>query len=107
MYINVQFAKFSQTDHICAARTHIKNDCPDCVRVSECVYVSLSCPTVCDPMDYGPPSFSICGISQARIIEWVAISSPKCNHTVCGSVYGFFCSALFGNLSVLLCIVCC
>ena len=33
-----------------------------------------SCPTFCDPMDYSLPGFSICGILQARILEWVAIS---------------------------------
>ena len=30
----------------------------------------------CDPMDCGPPGFSIHGIFQARILEWFAISSP-------------------------------
>ena len=30
----------------------------------------------CDPMDCGPPGSSVHGISQARILEWVAISSP-------------------------------
>ena len=33
--------------------------------------------TVCDLMDYSPPGSSIHGISQARILEWVAISSSK------------------------------
>ena len=28
--------------------------------------------TLCNPMDYSPPGFSICGILQARIQEWVA-----------------------------------
>ena len=42
MYNNVQFAKFSQTDHVHAANTQIKNDCPECVCVSECVYVCFS-----------------------------------------------------------------
>ena len=28
----------------------------------------------CDPMDCSPPGFSVHGISQARILEWVAIS---------------------------------
>ena len=32
------------------------------------------CPTLCDPMDYTPPGSSVPGISQARILEWVAIS---------------------------------
>ena len=40
-------------------------------RVSE---VAQSCPTVCDPMDCSLPGFSIHGILQARILEWVAIS---------------------------------
>ena len=31
--------------------------------------VAKSCPTVCDPMDYSPPGFSVHGISQARILE--------------------------------------
>ena len=34
-----------------------------------------SCPTLCDPMDYSPPGFSVHGIFQASIMEWVAISS--------------------------------
>ena len=35
--------------------------------------VSQSCPTLCDPMDCSPPGSSAHGISQARILEWVAI----------------------------------
>ena len=31
----------------------------------------------CDPMDCSPPGFSIYGISQARILEWVAISFSR------------------------------
>ena len=30
-------------------------------------------PTLCDPMDCNPPLSSVHGISQARILEWVAI----------------------------------
>ena len=36
-----------------------------------------SCPTLCDPIDCSPPGFSVHGILQARILEWVAISSPE------------------------------
>ena len=36
-----------------------------------------SCPTLCDPMDCNPPGFSVHGIFQARILEWVAISYSK------------------------------
>ena len=33
-----------------------------------------SCLTLCDPMDCSPPGCSVHGISQARILEWIAIS---------------------------------
>ena len=36
--------------------------------------VAKSCLTSCDPMDYSPPVSSVHGISQASILEWVAIS---------------------------------
>ena len=35
---------------------------------------SLSRVCLCDPMDCSPPGFSIHGIFQARVLEWVAIS---------------------------------
>ena len=35
-----------------------------------------SCPTLCDPLDCSPPGSSVHWISQARILEWVAISPP-------------------------------
>ena len=38
------------------------------------MFVTQLCPTLCDPMDCSPPSFSVHGILQARILEWVAIS---------------------------------
>ena len=31
-----------------------------------------SCPTLCDSMDCNPLGSSVCGIFQARILEWVA-----------------------------------
>ena len=36
-----------------------------------------SCPTLCDLMDCSPPGSSVHGISQARILEWVALPSSK------------------------------
>ena len=36
-----------------------------------------SCPTLCNPPDHGLPGFSIHGISQVRILEWVVISSSR------------------------------
>ena len=35
------------------------------------------CLTLCSPMDYNPPGSSVHGIFQARIPEWVAISSSR------------------------------
>ena len=40
----------------------------DYTKVFDCVKVSQSCPTLCDPMDY-----TVHGILQARILECVAI----------------------------------
>ena len=49
-----------------------------CVCVCVCVFhvlsVAQSCPTVCDPVDCSLPGFSVHGVFQARILEWVAIS---------------------------------
>ena len=39
--------------------------------------VAHSCPTLCDPMDCSLPGFSIHGILQARILEWVTISFSR------------------------------
>ena len=36
-----------------------------------------SCPTLCDPRDGGPPGSPVPGILQARIPEWVAISTSN------------------------------
>ena len=42
-----------------------------------CVLVAQSCWTLCDPMAYSPPGSSVHGTSQARILEWVAISFSR------------------------------
>ena len=39
--------------------------------------VVQSCLTLCDPMDCSLPGFSIHGILQSRILEWVAISFSR------------------------------
>ena len=41
------------------------------------VLVTQSCPTFCDLMDCSPPGSSVHGLSQARILELVAISFSK------------------------------
>ena len=45
-----------------------------------CMYVCVSsvaqkCPALCDLICYSPPGYSVHGIFQARILEWIAISS--------------------------------
>ena len=52
--------------------------CPaSCVCMWVCVWGgrAQSCPTLCNSMDCSPPGSSVHGILQARILEWVAISS--------------------------------
>ena len=39
--------------------------------------VTKSCLTLCDPMDYSLPGFSVHGILQARTLEWVAVPSSR------------------------------
>ena len=59
-------------------------------------YNSQSCMTFCNPMDCSPPSSSVCGILQARILEWVAIpfsrgpSRPRDRTWVSCIAGGFF-----------------
>ena len=63
--------------------------------------------TLCNTRDYSPPGSSVCGISQARILEWVAISSSRgsswprdwtCLSCLAG---GFFTTEPPGSLSMM------
>ena len=54
----------------------------ECVCVCVCVCVcarasAQSCLTLCEPVDRSPPDLSAHGISQERILEWVAISFSR------------------------------
>ena len=54
------------------------------VCVCVCVLVAQSCLTLCDSTDCSSPGFSVRGILQARIVEWVAIPfSRDISHTYC------------------------
>ena len=48
-----------------------------CMKLKSENEVTQSCPTLSDPMDCSLPGFSIHGISQARVLEWAAMPSPK------------------------------
>ena len=51
------------------------------MKLLTCVHVRAKllrlCLTLCDHMDCSPPSSSVHGTSQARILEWLAISSSR------------------------------
>ena len=54
----------------------------DYTKAFDCIWkveseVAQSCLTLCDPKDYRLPGFSIHGIFQARVLEWVAISFSR------------------------------
>ena len=63
------------------------------------VKVAQSCPTLCDPMDY-----TVHGILQARILEWVALpfsrgsSQPRDQMQVSHIAGGFFTSCATGKV---------
>ena len=46
----------------------------DSVYVSACAQL---CPAFWDPIDYNLPGSSVYGISQARILEWVAMTFSR------------------------------
>ena len=66
---------------------------------------------VLDPMDFSPPGYSIHGISQARILEWVAISfssessQPRDQTQVPHIVCGFFTAELPGKPNLVMLVV--
>ena len=51
---------------------------------SECLRAKLlqSCPTLCGTVDCSPPGSSVQEILQARILEWVAMPSPRGSSTL-------------------------
>ena len=57
---------------------------PSSVFLSYCCLVAKFCLTLSDPMDGSPPGSSVHGISQARILEWVAISYSRGSSPVQG-----------------------
>ena len=80
-----------------------------CLRYSY-VLVTQSCPTLCYPMDCSPPGSSVHGISQVRILEWVAISfsrgsSQPRDQTQTSCITGRFFTILYqGSQDTLSCI---
>ena len=48
-----------------------------CCHCHFCVLVAQLCPSPCDPLGCSLPEFSVHGILQAKILEWVAISFSR------------------------------
>ena len=61
-----------------------------------CCLLTKSCLSLCNPMDANPPGSSVHGLSQTRILEWVAIlfsrnlPHPGIRHTFPTLSSGFF-----------------
>ena len=51
-----------------------------CMKVESESEVAQSCPTFHDPMDCSLPGSSVHGISQARVLEWVATMLNNLHH---------------------------
>ena len=70
-----------------------------CWKVHECV-CTLSCLTLCNPMDRSPPGSSVHGILQARLLEWIAMpfsSQPRDRTRVSCIAGGFFTAEPLGK----------
>ena len=65
--------KFIQSTCFCIGETCCRNRVSVLGSYCYCCLVAQSCPTLCNPIDYSRPGSSVHGISQARILEWVAI----------------------------------
>ena len=55
------------------SRWRIKNNLVICAKTLR----AQSCPTLCNPVDWSPLGASVHGISQARMLEWVASSFSR------------------------------
>ena len=76
-----------------------------------CCSVAKSCPTLCDLMDCRLPGFSVRGVFQARILEWVAVPSSKGSSwprdRTCVSYTGRWVTASATIYSVIQCVCAC
>ena len=66
-----------------------------------CAKSLQSCPSLCDPMDASPPGSSVHGILQARILQWVAMSSSRgSSHPRDQTCISYFSPALAGRFFI-------
>ena len=88
-YLKMQFSSLSRNIDCYGnpgPRFHNGNSTPgwkSCLLETEgsllltCCLAAKSHLTLCGPMDCSPPGSSVCEISQARVLEWIAISSSR------------------------------
>ena len=95
-------------DHVTSQLTCVPNSLLSSCRLQSCgmasdflilkveVLTAPLCPTLCDPHGlYSPPGFSVYGILQTRMLQWVAIpfsrgSSRPSNQAWISSIAGRF-----------------
>ena len=66
-YLHYKYFTYMHTDFSVSTGLHSMHACS----------VAYSFPATCDPMDCSPPGSSVHGISQTRLVEWIAISSSR------------------------------
>ena len=74
----LNISQWPELRYICrrSMNTHTHTHTHTHVYVCACLAAQL-CLTLCDPLDYSPLGSSVHGILQARILEWVAMSSSR------------------------------
>ena len=65
-----------------------------CMKVKSKSEVAQSCLTLSDSVDCSPPGSSVCGIFQARVLEWGAIAFSK---RTCIYLYLLYLKLKLGN----------
>ena len=73
----IKFTHFQCTALRILTNAHIQVTYPPVEMINDDAKSLQSCPTLCDFMDCSPPGFSVHGILQAILLEWVAISFSR------------------------------
>ena len=86
---NIAFIASYRTNHI----SHLKPKPEELTLAKLFVKVAQSCPTLCDPMNY-----TVHGILQARILEWVAFPFSREEHNTIQVTFFFLMFQICFNL---------
>ena len=70
-----QYLKIKQTTKVKIPASQFTNYMSECIPACMHAKSLQSCLTFCDPVDCSPPSSSVHGILQARILEWITMPS--------------------------------